>query len=454
MLANGTKSEAIAIRMLGPFQAFALGGRQVLRPGRRSIALLACLAVDPDTVWTRDRLAGLLWGRRHKEQARASLRQELVRLQHALGRNPITLDFADGSLRLRDDELDIDVVRFRSALVTPDRLTDAATLYRGDLLEGLDSDPDFEPFGEWLGTHRCRLRSAAVQCLMQLLRASIARSDDARSTRLAERALAIEPACEEAHQWLICSHAARHDLHAALNQFRACREALRAQDHVEPSPDTCNLVDWIKATLRAGLPPVADRNQDQPTNEIRSAGGRFPSTAPSAQSVQPVEDGPSMAVLPFVDLSAGHPDEALVDGLTEEAIAALAQIPGLYLAARHSVMAYKGSAMDVRQIAAELGVKYALEASIRRDRMQLYANLRLIDGQTGLHLWAETFNTPLSDLMSVRNDFIRQSVIKLQPYLQANVSHHTSYPQPISQLMATLESMLLKKGFGGAFAKH
>jgi TolB-like protein len=223
---------------------------------------------------------------------------------------------------------------------------------------------------------------------------------------------------------------------------------------MEPSPDTCSLVEWIKATLSAGPPPVADRNRDQPTSEIRHAGGRLPSTAPGQQSVRPVEDRPTMAVLPFVDLSAGNPDEALVDGLTEEAIAALAQVPGLLVAARHSVLAYKGSAMDVRRIAAELGVKYALEASIRRDRMQLYANLRLIDGQTGLHLWAETFNTPLSDLMSVRDDFIRQSVIKLQPYLQANVSHHTSYPQPISQLIATLESMLLKKGFAGAFAKH
>jgi adenylate cyclase len=135
-----------------------------------------------------------------------------------------------------------------------------------------------------------------------------------------------------------------------------------------------------------------------------------------------------MAVLPFVDLSADYPDEALVDGLTEEAIAALAEmIPGLHVAARHSVMAYKGSAMDVRRIAAELGVKYALEASIRRDRMQLRANLRLIDGQTGLHLWAGSFKRPLSDQMN--DDFIRESVIGLQQYLQTSISQHAAHQQ-------------------------
>src|SRR5262249_52539554 len=146
LLADCTRSEAIAIRMLGPFSAHAVGGRQVLRLGRRSIALLACLAVEPDTVWTRERLAGLLWGRRGKEQARASLRQEIVRLQHALGRNPMTFEFAGGGLRLRYDGFDIDIVRFRSALSAPDRFADVAILYRGDLLEGIDFDPDFEPF--------------------------------------------------------------------------------------------------------------------------------------------------------------------------------------------------------------------------------------------------------------------------------------------------------------------
>jgi len=418
MFPEFARSEAIAIRMLGPFNAFASDGRPVLRPGRRSIALIACLAVDPDTVWTRDRLAGLLWGGRPKEQARASLRQELVRVRQALGINPIAFDDVGGVFQLRCGDFDIDVVRFKSALAYPGRFADAAELYRGDLLEGIDSDGGYEPFGEWLVAHRRRLKNAAVQCLVQLLQASIACGDDAESARLAERAVAIEPACEEAHQWLIRAHAARHNLRAALDQFRTCREALRARHHMEPSPDTCKLIEQIKDTLRVGPTPVPDRGRDQPMGAMRRAGGGLSSIAAGTQSSRPLGDRPSIAVLPFIDLSALHRDEVLVDGLTEEAIAALAGIPGVFVAARHSVMAYKGAAMDVRRIAAELGVKYALEASIRRDRKYLRANLRLIDGQTGLHLWAESFERPLSDLMRVRDDFIRESVIRLQSWLQ------------------------------------
>jgi TolB-like protein len=131
-----------------------------------------------------------------------------------------------------------------------------------------------------------------------------------------------------------------------------------------------------------------------------------------------VEDRPTIAVLPFVDLSAGRRDEALVDGLTDETIAALTQVPGILVTARSSVMAYKGAAMDVREIAAELGVKYALEASIRRDRRQLRVNMRLIDGQTGLHVWAESFERPSSDLMCVSDTFVEKSVLNLKTWFE------------------------------------
>ena len=402
--------------MLGPFMALAIVGPPVLRLGRRSIALIACLAVDPDAVWTRDRLAALLWGKR-SEQARASFRQEIVRLRQALGRNPIELDTVGGGLRLRSDDFDIDVVRFQSALADPPRLADAAKLYRGDLLAGMDSDRDLEQFGEWLATHRRRLKNAAVQCHVQLLRASIARGDDGESTRLAERAVAIEPACEEAHHWLIRAHAARHDLHAVLEQFRLCREALRARHRMEPSPETSRLVEQFRVTLGAGpaAPPGPGGSRsarERPRNEKALAADPL-----DMQSIRPAENRPTIAVLPFVDLSADQRDDALADGLTDETITALTQMSDMLVAARSSVMAYKGAAMDVREIAAELGVRYALEASIRRDRRQLRVSLRLIDGKTGLHLWAASFERPSSDLMSVRENFIRESVSGLQSRL-------------------------------------
>jgi TolB-like protein/DNA-binding SARP family transcriptional activator len=404
--------------MLGLFAAVAAHGPPITRLGRRSIAIMACLAVDPDSVWTRDRLALLLWGRRRIEQGRTSLRQEIVRLRQALGRNPIAQDTVGGALRLRCDDFAIDVVEFRSALADPERRADAATLYRGELLEGIACDRDLEPFAEWLATHRRRLKNEALRCYMQLLRSSIARTDAAEATRLAERALAIEPACEEAHQSLIRAHAARHDLHAVLEQFRACREALRAQHRMEPSPETSRLVELFKVTLRAEPQPDSVLASAQAEGWApRAQKGLAPSPR-GASSYTSAEHGTTVAVLPFIDLSTGHRDESLVDGLTDETIAALTKMPGILVTARSSVMAYKGAAMDVRQIATELGVNFVLESSIRRDRRHIRVNIRLIDGQTGLHVWAESLETPASDLMSVRDTFIPKSVVRLQSRLR------------------------------------
>lgn len=211
------------------------------------------------------------------EQARASLRQEIVRLRQALGR-PILPD-PGGNLRLSHDALDIDVARFESASADPRRLADAVMLYRGDLLEGIESERDAEPFGEWLAAHRRRLKNVAFRCHNQLLRTpTIVHASDGEATRLAVRAVAIEPACEEAHQRLIRAHAARHDLPGVLEQFGACREALRAQHRMEPSPDTCRLVETFKVTLRAG--PALSLNDARTRPDGRTARARKPFASP------------------------------------------------------------------------------------------------------------------------------------------------------------------------------
>jgi TolB-like protein/DNA-binding winged helix-turn-helix (wHTH) protein/Tfp pilus assembly protein PilF len=139
---------------------------------------------------------------------------------------------------------------------------------------------------------------------------------------------------------------------------------------------------------------------------------------PEARRLSPIEDRPSIAVLPFVDLSLGGEDNGpLADGLTEETTSAMARLPGFFVTSRHSAMAYKGAGIDVRRIAADLGVRYLLEASVERSNRRLRANVRLIDGRTGLHIWAQTHDSRLSDLMEVRDDIVRDSARQLYPKL-------------------------------------
>ena len=119
----------------------------------------------------------------------------------------------------------------------------------------------------------------------------------------------------------------------------------------------------------------------------------------------------SIAVLPFVDMSgeAGH--EHFADGLTEDIITDLSNVPGFFVIARNSVFAYKGKPTDVRQIAHDLGVKYILEGSARRSGQRLRINVQLIDAaEGGNHIWAERFDRELADIFEVQDEVTRRIV--------------------------------------------
>jgi TolB-like protein len=131
-----------------------------------------------------------------------------------------------------------------------------------------------------------------------------------------------------------------------------------------------------------------------------------------------IEDRPSVAVLPFQDLS--HDPLAsgiLADGMTEEVTNALARLPGFFVTARQSALAYRGLGMDVRRIAGELGVRYLVEGSVEQDGRRMRANLRLIDGRTGLTLWADGQGGPMRDLLAMRDAVVHCIATRLQPRL-------------------------------------
>lgn len=129
---------------------------------------------------------------------------------------------------------------------------------------------------------------------------------------------------------------------------------------------------------------------------LRSAG--FPDRPPL-----PVPDKPSIAVLPFDNMS-GDPEQAyFADGLAEDLITDLSRIAGLFVIARNSSFAYKGKQVDVRTIARELGVKYVLEGSVRRVGDTVRINAQLIDAETAGHLWAERYDGQLADIFLLQD---------------------------------------------------
>jgi len=122
----------------------------------------------------------------------------------------------------------------------------------------------------------------------------------------------------------------------------------------------------------------------------------------------------SVAVLPFHDMSAGGDQEYFADGMTEEILNALAQVPDLRVAARTSSFAYKGRDVDIREVARDLGVATVLEGSIRRDGDDLRITAQLIDARNGFHLWSETYDRKLESVFAIQEEIATAIVAELK----------------------------------------
>jgi len=136
-------------------------------------------------------------------------------------------------------------------------------------------------------------------------------------------------------------------------------------------------------------------------------GDREESSSPRRAAALAAESGASIAVLPFRNVSADPTAEYFCDGVTEEILNALAQIPALAVAARTSSFAYKGKDTDVRQIGRELGVRTVLEGSIRQSGQRLRVTAQLVDVGTGYHLWSDRYDRELRDVFAVQDEIAR-----------------------------------------------
>jgi TolB-like protein/class 3 adenylate cyclase/rhodanese-related sulfurtransferase len=135
--------------------------------------------------------------------------------------------------------------------------------------------------------------------------------------------------------------------------------------------------------------------------------------ASEADMAFPLPDKPSIAVLPFNNMSDDASQEYFADGMTEDLITDLSKISGLFVIARNSSFSYKGQQVKVRQVAEELGVRYVLEGSVRRAGNEVRINAQLIDATTGGHLWAERYDGTLEDIFDLQDQVTEQIVAAL-----------------------------------------
>jgi adenylate cyclase len=169
------------------------------------------------------------------------------------------------------------------------------------------------------------------------------------------------------------------------------------------------------------------------------AGGLLTTQAPFFSSIRnphspihnqaslPLPDKPSIAVLPFINMSDDPKQEYFSDGITEDLTTDLSKVSSLFVIARNSAFTYKGKAVKVQEVSKELGVHYVLEGSVRRAGDQVRITTQLIDAVTGGHLWSERYDRPFSDIFALQDE-IRQKIVfalkvKLTPEEQERFQH-------------------------------
>ena len=151
-----------------------------------------------------------------------------------------------------------------------------------------------------------------------------------------------------------------------------------------------------------------------------------PEIAPAKESkmAYPMPEKPSIAVLPFDNLSGEPEQEYFCDGLTEDVITALSKVPQVFVIARNSVFTYKGRPVKVNQVAEELGIRYVLEGSVRKDSDRLRITAQLIDAISGHHLWAERYDRDMKDLFAVQDELTKKIITAMQVELTSGEQAH------------------------------
>lgn len=431
---------------LKTFGAFAIrdetGTERSMRT-RKTRALLAYLVVNADKPQPRERLMTLLWGDRSEQQARQSLNDALKSIRRLADDGvPGILDSDREQVTFRGAALESDVQRFRA--LVDDQPAEAAALYDGPFLDGLSVPaPAFE---EWLVATRSALHIKACNALQRAAESAAKRGDGNDAINKAKRLVELEPLREGAHRLLMQLLFAKGDRAGALQQYQACADILEKELQIAPDASTQALLEMIRqdaptpepntmvarVSVDAGVqatgrsPPWLNKNHLIATivaclvlvvgvSEIVwfAPWTNRAITAGQKTATLPLPDKPSIAVMPFANLSGDPKQGYFVDGVVEDIITRLARRPDMFVIAHMSSNSYKGKSFTAQQVGRELGVRYLLEGSIQKSEHRIRITAQLIEAATGRHLWADSYDRMLEKVFSVQDEIARRVAAEL-----------------------------------------
>ena len=340
---------------------------------RHRIALLTLIVAAWPQPLSRERAMSLLWPERDTANARRLLNLAVHVLRTALGDGAIA-STGDGLL-LNPSRISCDLYDLRTA-IDADETERVVRLYAGSLLDGFHLDDSTE-FTYWLDERRTELSHAYVGALHALAERQKQSGDVHGRVRTCLRLVAADPHSGANAQALMRALDDAGDRLGAIHHAREHANRLRADLDLAPDPKVVALAAQLQA--RAMTPPPIHN-------------------APAPQSA------PSVAVLPFLNITSEPADASFADGITEDVIAQLSKMRALRVISHTSVMSFKQRQQGLKEIGRKVGATTVLDGSIRHsgDRVRIVA--KLIDVETEQHLWAETYDRQLVDIFAIQSD--------------------------------------------------
>jgi len=380
---------ACSLTLLGGFSLKSAEGRELPLSTRKDRMLLAFLALNPGRPMSRDRLAGLLWGDRGETQARDSLRQSLAAIRQAFrqaGLDPIAADRETVAFDAAGIDVDAAAFAHLAEGAEGETVEQAAACYAGDLLEGLDGlTPEFQA---WLAPERARLATMAVRVAERLAAAGRC---SAAALRLGHHLLARDAVCEPAYRAMMRMHLAAGERAAALKLYETCRATLKRELDVTPDLQTESLYRDILVDRAAAASPAASECMDE---------------------------RPSIAVLPFDNISRATDLDYLCDGLAEDIITGLGRFRLLFVIDRYSSGSVARQTNDVVETGRRLGVRHLVQGSLQRHGDRLRITVRLVDAANRAQLWSESFDSSMAEIASMPDRITGAMVSSLQAQVE------------------------------------
>lgn len=431
----------INVRLLGRFE-LTPGAATSARLGPKPQGLIALLAMSRGAAVPRNRLAGLLWGERDEKHAHHNLSQALTTIRAALGSTATVLESNPDGVWLRRGNFELDVEAFERAAQSNDAasLLEASRLYRGEFLQGVEiREAGFE---EWQLSERYRLGELAADAFAKLLEHQTAAGDADAAIQTARRLTIIAPLNEPTHARLIELYGRLGRSALADSHYQHCVELLRRELGQEPGKE---LRAAHAATRRSSPGPqvplfAAPAPRDttgskasqrvtrwtRPRWSTLALAGTLLLTAIWAFHVSRISENgrsfrdapwdlpeaPSIAVLPFQNLSDDPQRAYFAEGITRDIITDLSKFSSMLVISSNSTSRYQAGAVDALKVARELSVRYVLEGSVQplNGNIRIYASL--IDATTGRNVWAEEFARRADDLFAAQKG-IAQTIAAL-----------------------------------------